>query len=340
MRISPPFTPWLGGKSKLAARIVSHFPQHHTYVEPFGSSAAVLMAKAPAQVEVYNDMDLGLSNLFRVLRDADLFKRLEEGCHNTAYSRAEFELAKQPTDDPVEAARRFIVRQRQSHDGMGRRWGFSVDDSDSGVPASVSRWLTGLDRLPAIHHRMRRVQIESDDWRSVVERYDTHRTLFYLDPAHMASSSMLAHGSPGTSGMTDDDHHHLADAVLRLNGMVVLSGHRCPAYERLEKAGWMRIDYDLPGTYASYRRDRPQECLWFSPSAQPRNESASSTERMRQGAYITHRQRTLVTETQVLDSIYRLRAAGKRVTFTAVGKEIGMSREHLCRRYRHLFEAA
>lgn len=337
MRISPPFTPWLGGKSKLAARIVSHFPEHQTYVEPFGSSAAVLMAKAPAQVEVYNDMDLGLTNLFRVLRDADLFKRLEEGCHNTAYSRAEFELASQPTDDPVEAARRFIVRQRQSHDSMGRRWSYSVDDAEGGVPMSVSRWLTGLDRLPAIHHRMRQVQIESDDWRSVVGRYDTHRTLFYLDPAHMAKSSMLAQRP---SGLTEEDHHHVAETVLPLKGMVVLSGHRCPAYDRLEKAGWTRVDYDLPGAYASYRRERPQECLWFSPSAQPQAEELSSTERMRQGAYITHRQRTLVTETQVLDSIYRLRAAGKRVTFTAVGKEIGMSREHLCRRYRHLFEAA
>jgi DNA adenine methylase len=336
VRISPPFTPWLGGKSKLAARIVSHFPQHHTYVEPFGSSAAVLMAKSPAQVEVYNDMDLGLTNLFRVLRDADLFKRLEESCYNTAYSRGEFELAKQPTDDPVEAARRFIVRQRQSHDGMGRRWGYSVDDAESGVPASVSRWLTGLDRLPAIHHRMRRVPIESDDRRSIVDRYDTHRTLFYLDPAHMAKSSMNASAS---SGLTEDDHHHLAEAVLRIKGMVVLSAPPCPAYQRLEDNGWSRIDYDLPGVYASYHRERPRECLWFSPSAQPQAKGLSSADRMRQGAYITHRQRTLVTETQVLDSIYRLRSAGKRVTFTAVGKEIGMSREHLCRRYRHLFEA-
>ncbi|GAB3192589.1 DNA adenine methylase [Hydrogenophaga aquatica] len=336
MRISPPFSPWLGGKSKLAARVVTHFPKHHTYVEPFGSSAAVLMAKQPSEVEVYNDMDLGLTNLFRVLRDTELFKRLEESCHNTAYSRAEFELALQPCEDPVEAARRFIVRQRQSHEGQGRRWSYSVDDAESGVSSAVSRWLTGLDRLPAIHHRMRRVQIESDDWRSVVKRYDTHRTLFYLDPAHMAR---LPAGDGRSAGFTEDDHHRLVDTVLGLQGMVVLSGHRCPAYERLEQAGWLRVDYALPGGYAMYRRERPQECLWLSPAARPQAE-VSSIERMRQGAYITHRQRTLVTETQVIDSIYRLRAAGKRVTFTAVGKEIGMSREHLCRRYRHLFETA
>jgi DNA adenine methylase len=335
VRISSHLTPWLGGKSKLAARIASHFPAHHTYVEPFGGSAAVLLAKAPSQVEVYNDMDLALSNLFRVLRDPELFKRLEEGCHNTAYSRAEFELAQQPTDDPVEAARRFIVRQRQSLDGSGRRWSYNIEEPSSGAPSAVSRWLTGLDRLPALHHRMRRVQIESDDWLSVVQRYDAPRTLFYLDPPLQVRN---VYGEVVCPGFGEDDHQRLVDVLLRIVGMVVLSGQPSAAYARLEQAGWVRIDYNV-SAHAIPRRDRRPECLWISPPAQPRDESVTSSDRMRQGAYITHRQRTMVTETQVLDSIYRLRAAGKRVTFTAVGREIGMSREHLCRRYRHLFES-
>jgi len=67
MRITPPI-PWLGGKSKLTGRIVGYFPEHHTYVEPFGGSAAVLLAKTPAKVEIYNDIDQELSKLLQALR--------------------------------------------------------------------------------------------------------------------------------------------------------------------------------------------------------------------------------------------------------------------------------
>jgi DNA adenine methylase len=59
---------YFGSKSRLAPRIVKHFPPHRTYVESFGGSAAVLLAKEPAKVEVYNDLDRGLVNLFQVRR--------------------------------------------------------------------------------------------------------------------------------------------------------------------------------------------------------------------------------------------------------------------------------
>jgi DNA adenine methylase len=83
-----------------------------TYVEVFGGSAAVLLAKEPVGVEVYNDIDGQLVNLFRVLREPVLFKRFTE--HSKARSTHEPSLnwAKHKSDDSVESALRFIVRQR------------------------------------------------------------------------------------------------------------------------------------------------------------------------------------------------------------------------------------
>lgn len=66
------------GKSRLASRIVECFPKHHTYCGPFGGSAAVLLAKAPSKVEVYNDISRELVNFFAVLRDPVLFARLRD----------------------------------------------------------------------------------------------------------------------------------------------------------------------------------------------------------------------------------------------------------------------
>jgi DNA adenine methylase len=333
VKISPPIT-WFGGKSKLAARIVQHFPEHRTYVEPFGGSAAVLLAKSPAKVEVYNDIDRDLSNLFRILRDEVLFKRLKESCENTAYSRAEFELALEPTTDPVEAARRFVVRQRQSHGGIGRRWSYCIQDAQSGMSSAVRRWLSGIERLPAIHRRMRQVQIEADDWELVVKRYDTPQTLFYLDPPYAAHTRI---GGGYRHELAESDHHRLVETLMNISGMSVLSGYQCEAYTRLEMADWRRVDYDVP-SYMSPRRERRRESQWISPSA-PCHPAASpsSLQRMRQGAYLTHRQRTGNTEARILSVIATLREQRKRVTFCAVAEQLDMSREHLSRRYRHLF---
>lgn len=335
MGISPPIT-WFGGKAKLAARIVAHFPVHRTYVEPFGGSAAVLLAKPPSPVEVYNDIDHDLVNLYRVLRDPALFERLRAACESTLYSRAEFYLAQEPTGEPVEAARRFIVRQRQSHGGMGRAWSYCITDAQSGMSSAVRRWLAGVERLDDIHQRMRRVQVESDDWAEVLARYDRPSTLFYLDPPYAADTRV---GGGYRHELGPSDHLRLVEAVLLLSGMTVLSGYRCDAYLPLESAGWVRVDYDVPA-YMSPSRGRRLESLWLSPSVRAGATPRHGGEAKRAGAYHTHRVRIRDTESRLREAIAQLRGQGRRVSKTEAARMAGISREQVSRRYRHLFDQA
>lgn len=81
---------WFGGKYYLAHKIIKLFPPHSIYVEPFGGAAHVLFAKEPSPVEVYNDIDSGLVNFFRVLRDPKSFGELALLCSLTPYSREEY----------------------------------------------------------------------------------------------------------------------------------------------------------------------------------------------------------------------------------------------------------
>lgn len=64
-----PMLRYPGGKTRLAPWIVSHFPPHQTFVEPFAGSAAVLFAKPRSKVEVLNDLDDRVTTLFRVVRE-------------------------------------------------------------------------------------------------------------------------------------------------------------------------------------------------------------------------------------------------------------------------------
>src|SRR5262245_49287450 len=117
MTMLRPPVKWHGGKRYLSQRIIAHFPPHHTYLEPFGGAASVLLNKPPAPVEVYNDLDQRITRLFRVLREhGEEFRRL---LMLTPYSEAEFDRASEPADNEVEQARRDFVRWRMSLGGRG-----------------------------------------------------------------------------------------------------------------------------------------------------------------------------------------------------------------------------
>lgn len=328
---------WFGGKSKLASQIVKHFPSHRTYCEPFGGSAAVLFAKEPAKVEVYNDIDGELVNFFRVLRHPQLCAKLYAAAENTLYARAEFELAKQKCADPVEAARRFLVRHRMSFGGNGQNWCYSVGTSRRGTAAAIRRWRWGVESLPAIHNRLKHVQIECSDWRGILERFDGVDTLFFLDPPYVPATRVA-----GTYRyeLSHDNHRELVAFLLTVRGMVVVSGYAHETYDALESAGWARIEYPTC-THVSGSLTRRAECLWLSPSVacngQTHNLFLSPRERMSRGAHHAHKVMVAATSRKLLRAIERLCADGKKPTATRLARVTRMSREHLARKYRHLF---
>ena len=63
-----PIMRYHGGKWRMAPWIISNFPPHKIYIEPYGGAASVLLRKPRTYSEVYNDLAGEIVNLFRVLR--------------------------------------------------------------------------------------------------------------------------------------------------------------------------------------------------------------------------------------------------------------------------------
>lgn len=273
---------WFGGKGGMTAKLIDLLPSHHIYVEAFGGGGNLLFAKDPAPVEVYNDLNSGLVNFFNVLRDEHRVQRLVYLLTMTPNSREFYYQCKetwQDHEDPVEKAYRWFVVARLSFGGMfGASWGHTKTTSTRGMGSRNSAWISAQQLIGECHSRFMRVQVEQQDFRILIPRYDTPQTLFYLDPPYVPATRKEGKYE---HEMTEEDHAVLVEIMLGLEGMVMLSGYRHDVYKPLEKAGWKRKDFPVfcrvYGRTAAAKRTHGEalgdklkrvECVWLSPNAQ------------------------------------------------------------------------
>lgn len=282
--IRAPF-PWFGGKggAKIKPAILAALPPHEAYVEPFGGGASILIAKEPAAVEVYNDVNRGVVNFFRVIADADYFGKFMARAALLPVSRElyeEFCRTWPAIHDPVEQAVRWYYVARQSFGGMfGNSWGTSVTGHGA-MAQTTAGWRSSFENLPRVHDRLQRVQIECCDWRDILKRFSGPGYLAYCDPPYVA-------GSRKAGGyeheLKDSDHEALIATLLSYDGAVVVSGYDSPLYAPLRAAGWDMLTVDvvcaaagrtrgsgLQGVGNVSAKQQRTECVWRNPEAMRR----------------------------------------------------------------------
>lgn len=264
-----PVLRWHGGKWLLAPWIISHFPSHRVYVEPFGGAGSVLIRKAPVYAEVWNDLDGEVVNLFRVLRspDADELVRL---LRLTPFAREEFKAAYSPSTSPVERARNLVIRSFMGFgsNGHNRLTGFRANSNRSGTTPAHD-WVNYPASLEAIIHRLSGVTVENRDASAVMAQHDGPDTLHYVDPPYVLTTRS-DQGVDYAHEMTDQDHERLLIFLRGLSGMVVLSGYPSPKYDATMH-DWWRVERKAFADGASERT----EVLWINPKAKSRIDAES-----------------------------------------------------------------
>ncbi|WP_309628196.1 DNA adenine methylase [Brevundimonas sp.] len=268
-RTRPPLR-YFGSKFRLARKLLPYFPPHDQYGEPFGGSGSVLLHKPRSRVEIYNDLDDDLVNLFRVLRQPGPAAKLTDQLRLTPYSRSEFVAAYVHTDEPVERARRMIVRSFMGHSSIGTRidrtTGFrACNPAAHGDPAKS--WATYPDALQGIIERIRGVSIEQLPALDLIAQRDGRGVLWYVDPpyVHSTRSEKTTRAAPSAGyrhELSDADHVALLETLLRADGMVILSGYHHPIYADM-LSGWEVVELEALAEGGSPRT----EVLWINPAA-------------------------------------------------------------------------
>jgi len=258
---------YMGSKLLLAKTIAGCMPPHHTYVEPFGGSGAVLLNKKPSPVEIFNDIDGNIYNFFKVCRDPVKFRRLMRLLYYTPYCQRTF----------AEAIQKF--KNKSWKDDVERAWGWKVicEMSCSGDKESLlregswqisnttpepRRWQNSVIQLKLVHRRLSNVMICNRDALQMIPDSDGKHVLFYCDPPYI--SETRKDGAYIHEADTIEFHQRLVDLLLNLKGMCLLSCYWHPVYEPLLKAGWVRMEFERhAGRWG--RANKRTEILLLSP---------------------------------------------------------------------------
>ena len=268
--MNPPTRPLLryhGGKWRLADWIISHFPPHRVYVEPYGGAASVLLQKPRSYAEVYNDLDDEIVNVFRVLQCPEQRARLIEKLRFTPYARTEFNLAWEQTTDQVESARRVIIRAQMGFGSAGATKGCTGfrRDTERKYTTAMQDWVRYPDRLQHIIERMLGVQLENRPALEVIRTNDAADALFYVDPPYLHETRVMSgSNSYYRHEMTNIEHVELLDRLNQMLGMVVLNGYQSDLYDAALQ-GWKRFTKQSRAS-AGRGTVMRTEVLWINPS--------------------------------------------------------------------------
>ncbi len=215
---SLPIVPWIGGKRRLAKHILPLFPAHTCYVEPFCGAAALYFLKTPSKIEVINDINGELVNLYRVVKH-----HLEEFVRQFKWALVSRQIYKWLQDTPeetltdIQRAARFYYLQKQAFGGKVADHTFGT----STTSAPRFNLLRIEEELSMAHLRLSRTLIEHLDWHQCIERYDRPHTLFYCDPPYWGTE-----GYGVEFGL--ENYDHMAELARSTKGKMIISVNDIP----------------------------------------------------------------------------------------------------------------
>lgn len=231
------FISWIGGKKLLRNKIIEQFPgEYDRYVEVFGGAGWVLFAKEKKGIEVYNDMNSNLVNLYKCVKYHP--EALQKELDGILMSRELFQDAIWETRGltDIQKAARFFVAIKESFGSKMETFGLQ--------PKNMK---VAVDFLKIASERLNTVVIENRDFDKIIQSYDKEGTLFYLDPPYYKTERYYQ------GGFTIEDHKRLRETLENIRGKFILSYNDYPEIRELYQ-GYEMIEVDRNNNLATGKR--------------------------------------------------------------------------------------
>ncbi len=260
------FFPYVGGKFFMVDVILKLIPKHEVYVEVFGGSAKVLLNKPLSSIEIYNDYDKRIANLFYVV--AFKFEEFYDKINKLIYSRAlekqffeDFRNAKLNELGDVDMAIKTYYLLRVNFSAKINSSSFRVSYKHRKNEAKI--FFNGLSELELIHKRLKNVIIECLDFRQLLNKVVHRENIFiYLDPPYYGVEHYY------NQDFSEQDHRDLLAILKQAKAKWLLSGYANPLYNE-ELKDFYRLEipaikHSYPITTINQAKERPKaiEVLW------------------------------------------------------------------------------
>ncbi len=258
---------YFGSKNKISLQIINNLPPHNCWVEAFCGSAALTLAKPPAPIEIINDIDKEIVNLFDQLRNNE--KKLCRLIALTPYAREELSTARSINKriSKIERARLFLVKSMMAINGVfgEQKGGFSYSHSYSrnGKEARVNRWFNLPERLEKVAERLRNVRIENIDARLLLSKYlNRPATLFYMDPPYFVERT----NGYEIDANSKEFHTELLELANKAKCMIIISGYENALYSSIlsKSNGWTNKSIKTSTKDSLGRTHLRTEVIWMN----------------------------------------------------------------------------
>lgn len=264
-----------GSKWSIAEWIIQYFPAHHSYLEPFFGSGAILFNKKRSPIETVNDLDGYVTNLFSWIRDDP--EQLARMVYWIPYARDSYDRAIAICKDELHVmdkaqslvcAAAFCAKTMMGYGFRTNesRVGFKRDIQGREAAYAANGWKNLPDKIMNAAERLRGIQIENRPAVQLIREFRFQNVLIYADPPYVLGArscprAMYKHE------MTDDDHAELLDELIRHPGPVVISGYASRLYDEWLH-DWIRKEIKV----RDQAGNKKQEFIWmnFQPCVQQR----------------------------------------------------------------------
>lgn len=255
-----------GGKWYLKKWVIEHFPENYQdlrYLEPCCGGASVFINKERSQEEIINDVDEGVVNIFKALRDEP--KEFIDRLKKIKYTEKSFSNAQIINEslDYIDLAVNEYVLRRMSRGGMKKAFAWS-DRERGGQPGDVNAWKTMLKQLPEIAERLVGTTILNKKFQDIVKIFDESDTFFYIDPPYLPITRTKGSTDIYDNEMSVEDHVILLTFARDSRSKILLSGYYSSLYSKYLK-GWHCSKKEIANHSSQAKvKERRYECLWWN----------------------------------------------------------------------------
>lgn len=253
-----------GSKWNIARQLVGLIPEHHSYVEPYFGSGAVLFNKTPSDIETVNDIDNDVVNLFLCIQEDS--ERLARMVMTTPFSREMYDSAFDFEDfitevigeEPYRKALVFLIKCWQGHGfrTSGGKVGWKNDVVGREKAYALWNWYRLPEWIIDIAERLRKVQIENRPALEVIKRFNREGVFMYIDPPYLLGTRT---GKQYMYEMTDHDHEELLEELLQSKAKIMISGYESKMYNDYLK-DWNKCTFNSCAEHGKPR----VEIIWMN----------------------------------------------------------------------------